>query len=69
MREDYESVKRREEEVCHKINKLRAREKQLDKENEELSKREQIALKLKEKLRKTLQMTEQNRYLLNRQIK
>lgn len=54
MREDYESVKRREEEVCHKINKLRAREKQLDKENEELSKREQIALKLKEKLRKTL---------------
>ena len=50
MKEDYEALKRREEEVYSKYKKLRQREKELLERENELAKREETAKALKSRL-------------------
>ena len=68
MKEDYEALKRREEEVYAEYKKLRQLEKELLEREETLAKREKTAHDLKTKLQQQQEIENQNVMLLSLQV-
>ena len=68
MKDDYEALKRREEEVYSKYKKLREREKALVERENALTKRTEDAQQLLQKLQQQQQIESQNLMLLSLQV-